>query len=270
MAVGRKDYQERKEEKISTYYERSRKASKTANQEFNRASEMGKIIPFGQPILVGHHSEAGHRRLIKKIDAKYKKASEADEKAAYYQSKADSAATNTAISCDDAEAVNRYKSKLEKLEAAQERMKAINKAWKQGQTGSADALHSLGLTDEEIEKIKSKMPSYQKSPFPAYSLSNNSAEIRRVKQKLEELNKLDEMKEEKIKIPGGVLFVNLEINRIQFIFDSIPSEEVRKLLKSHGFKWAPSEKAWQRQRTINAINTTHYLLKNHFLKEAEK
>ena len=266
MSVGRKDYQERKEEKIATYNARAEKASKTANQEWKTASEMGKIIPFGQPILVGHHSEAGHRRLLKRIDAKYKKASEADEKAAYYQNKADNAETNSSISCDDAEAVNLYKKKLEGLETSQERMKAINKAWKQGK----EALNSLGLTDEEIEKIKSHMPSYQKSPFPAYSLSNNSAEIRRVKQKLEELNTLDEMKEEKIKIPGGVLFVNLEINRIQFIFDSIPSEEVRKLLKSHGFKWAPSEKAWQRQRTINAINTTHYLLKNHFLKEAEK
>jgi len=263
MSVGRKDYQERKEEKISSYSERARKANQTASQEFNRASEMGKIIPFGQPILVGHHSEAGHRRLLKQIDVKYKKASEADEKAAYYQNKADNAACNSSISCDDAEAVNRYKSKLEKLEAAQERMKAVNKAWKQGK----DALNSLGLSDEEIEKIKSKMPSYEKSPYPTWALSNNNAEIRRVKQKLDELNKLDKMEEEKIIFKGGVLYINLEINRIQFIFDSIPSEEIRKLLKSHGFKWAPSEKAWQRQRTINAVNTTYWLLKNHFLKE---
>ena len=260
MAVGRKDYQERKEEKIIIYNKRAEKASKTANQEFNRAAEMGSVIPFGQPILVGHHSEAGHRRLLKRIDSAHRRGSEAVEKSAYYQNKAENAETNSSISCDDMEAVNLYKKKLEGLEASQERMKAINKAWKQGK----EALISLGLTDEEIEKIKSHMPSYQKSPFPSYSLSNNSAEIRRVKQKLEELNKLDEMKEEKIKIPGGILFVNLEINRIQFIFENVPPEETRKLLKSHGFKWSPTEKAWQRQRTINAVNTTHYLLKKHF------
>ena len=128
MSVGRTDYQERKENKISVYNERARKASQTASQELNRASEMGSVIPFGQPILVGHHSEGKHRRLLKKIDAKYNKAHEADEKAAYYQNKADNAASNIAISCDDTEAVNLYKNKLEKLEAAQERMKAINKA----------------------------------------------------------------------------------------------------------------------------------------------
>jgi len=55
--------------------------------------------------------------------------------------------------------------------------------------------------------------------------------------------------------------VNLEINRIQFIFDDIPAIETRKLLKSNGFKWAPSEKAWQRQRTLNAVNVSNRILK---------
>ena len=116
MAIGRSDYQERKEEKISSYIKRARKASKTATQEFNSASKMGSVIPFGQPILVGHHSEAGHRRLLKRIDAKYRKAHEADGKAAYYQEKADTAENNLSISGDNAEAENLYKSKLEKLE----------------------------------------------------------------------------------------------------------------------------------------------------------
>ena len=42
-----------------------------------------------------------------------------------------------------------------------------------------------------------------------------------------------------------------EIMRIQFIFEDKPNEETRNILKNNGFKWAPSQGAWQRQLTSN-------------------
>ena len=263
MAIGRADYQERKENKIDWYHSRARKANAEANQEFNRASQLGSVIPFGQPILIGHHSEGSHRSLLKRIDSAHRKAHEADEKAAYYQGKAESAETNHAISGDDTEAVSRLKSKLAEYEKTKEFYKAVNKAWKQDK----EALYKLGLSDTDIEKLKSSMYSHQTKPFATWQLSNLNAEIRRIKQRIEELSKLDQMKEENVKFSNGEMRINTEINRIQFVFNEIPPEETRKLLKSHGFKWSPSEKAWQRQRTLNAINTTNWLLKNHFLKQ---
>ena len=260
MPIGRSDYEERKERKIDALNKRAIKSIVIANQEINTAHDMGSVIPLGQPILIGHHSEKKHRAHIKRIDAAYRRASEAEGKAAYYQKRAEAAENNLSISGDDAEAENLYKAKLEKLEAAQEQMKAVNKAWKQGK----EALYLLGLTDIDIEKIKSKMPGYEKKPYPTWALSNNSAEIRRVKDKLEELEHLDKMEAENTMFPGGEMRINLEINRIQFVFNEIQPIEVRKLLKSHGFKWAPSEKAWQRQRTLNAVNVTNRLIKEHF------
>ena len=257
MPIGRSDYEERRERKINAFNQRAIKSSVIANQEINMAHDMGSVIPLGQPILIGHHSEKKHRAHIKKIDAAYRRASEAEEKAAYYQDRAEAAENNLSISGDDAEAANRYKTKLGQLEAAQEQMKAVNKAWKQGK----EALHLLGLSNLDIEKLKSKMPSYEKKPYPTWALSNNSAEIRRVKQKIEELKRLDTMEAENAEFPGGVMRINLEINRIQIVFDTIPEPEIRKLLKSNGFKWAPSEKAWQRQRTLNAVCASKRLLK---------
>ena len=261
MAIGRSDYSERKEQRIDSYNRRATKAVAEANQENNSAREMGSVIPLGQPILIGHHSEGRHRRLLKRIDGAYRRANEAGEKAEYYKSRAEAAENNQSISGDDAEAINRYKEKLKQLEAAQEQMKAVNKAWKQGK----EALHLLELTDNDIEKLKSKMQSYEKKPYPTWALSNNSAEIRRVKAKIKELEHLDQMEAECAKFPGGEMRIKLEINRIQFLFDEIPSIETRKLLKSNGFKWAPSEKAWQRQRTINAVYASKRLVKE-FLK----
>jgi hypothetical protein len=43
------------------------------------------------------------------------------------------------------------------------------------------------------------------------------------------------------------LVENFEENRIQIVFDGKPSAEVRAELKGNGFRWAPSQSAWQRQ-----------------------
>ena len=45
---------------------------------------------------------------------------------------------------------------------------------------------------------------------------------------------------------------NVEENRLQFFFDGKPDAETRAVMKSNGFRWAPSQGAWQRQLTSNA------------------
>ena len=51
----------------------------------------------------------------------------------------------------------------------------------------------------------------------------------------------------------GKLNEDFEDGRIRFKFDGVPSQEVRNILKSRGFKWSPSNKAWQRQNTPNGV-----------------
>jgi len=72
------------------------------------------------------------------------------------------------------------------------------------------------------------------------------------------------MTEENIKFDSGEMLINVEINRVQIIFDYIPAPEKRTLLKSHGFKWSPTQGAWQRQRTLNAVNVAKRLIEEHF------
>jgi chemotaxis protein histidine kinase CheA len=256
MAVGRSDYEERKERRISRYEDRALRANAEAEAFFEKAHDMASAIPFGQPVLVGHHSEGADRSYRKRVENTQRKSFEAAEKAAYYQDKAETAAANNAISGDNPDAVNLYREKLAKLEAAQEEMKAVNKAFAKGD----DALKALGFTDEQIAKMKNNIPSYERKPYPSWALSNNNAEIRRVKEKIEQLEKMDTVESETIIFKGGKLLVNAESNRVQFLFPGKPSDEIRSLLKSYGFRWAPSEGAWQRQRTLNAIRTAKHLV----------
>jgi hypothetical protein len=45
---------------------------------------------------------------------------------------------------------------------------------------------------------------------------------------------------------------NKEEMRLQLVFDGKPAEKTREILKSNGFRWAPSQTAWQRLLNDNA------------------
>lgn len=47
--------------------------------------------------------------------------------------------------------------------------------------------------------------------------------------------------------------MNQGVNRLQIIFDDRPDADLRSELKGEGFRWAPSQGAWQRQLTDNAM-----------------
>lgn len=60
--------------------------------------------------------------------------------------------------------------------------------------------------------------------------------------------------------PGFKVVENFDIDRVQFVFPDKPSDEERALLKGEAFKWAPSQGAWQRQLTNNAISAARRVI----------
>lgn len=54
-------------------------------------------------------------------------------------------------------------------------------------------------------------------------------------------------------IEKGKILFNYGADRLQIIFDSKPDYNTIQALKKNAFKWAPSNMAWQRQLTNNAI-----------------
>ena len=64
-----------------------------------------------------------------------------------------------------------------------------------------------------------------------------------------------QMKERDRKAPYQAVFVMMGgmVNAMKLIFDEKPDADQRANLKAHGFRWAPSEGAWQRQLNSNAI-----------------
>ena len=162
------------------------------------------------------------------------------------------------ISADDPDAVEKLKKKLENLEELQETMKFVNNYYRKNSTLDKCPF----LTQEQIDKLKSDMESnwhYGNVPFLPWQLSNNSAEIRRVRKRIEELERKAETTYTGWEFDGGYVEVNKEDNRLRIFFDEKPDEEIRSILKSNGFKWAPKANAWQRQITANAFYAADHI-----------
>lgn len=253
MSIGREDYQERKEARIDRFEQRAATAKAESTAAFKAADAIMQHIPPGQPILVGHHSERHHRRDLDKLDRNMRKSVEADSKAAYYASRAATAASNTAISSDDPDAVEKLEAKLAALQAQQERDKAMNAYYRKHKTmnGFPD------MDDERVAKIDAALAeqdasaysSGKHSPVPSWQLSNRNAEINRLKSRIKSLQIVDQMEHVEIDFDGGQIITNEEVNRVQILFDEKPDDATRSKLKSNGFRWSPREGAWQAPRT---------------------
>lgn len=124
---GRLTYRERRErraERRRTWAGREGKAD-AAHQASHDATAG---IPFGQPILVGHHSEGKHRRAIERSQRQATKAIEHSDMARRHRQAADTidAQLDASIYDDDPDAIDRLRERIEQREAKRDRMKKAN------------------------------------------------------------------------------------------------------------------------------------------------
>ncbi|MDR1246098.1 MAG: DUF3560 domain-containing protein [Clostridiales Family XIII bacterium] len=254
MAIGRNDYEERKEARIDRLNDMATALNIESNQKLKRAEKLSERFYMGQPIIVGHHSEKSARNTQKKMWATAEKALDLQDKADVLAAKAEAATQNTAISSDDPDAMDKLEAKLAKLEQNQEFMKAANAHWRKHKTmkGFRD------ITDEGAAKIDEQMKTaymwvQKNGPCESFRLSNNNANIKRLKDRLAQLQALDEMPAGEISFDGGKIIVDIDENRVKICFDERQGDEKTAVLKGRGFKWSRNNQCWQRLRTKNAL-----------------
>lgn len=160
---------------------------------------------------------------------------------------------------DDPQAAAKLEAKLVKLESAQETMKAVNAYFRKNKTLEG----CPSLTPEQITKLQQEMSQSwhldKSRPYPAYMLSNNNAEIRRIRGRIEQVRQHEETNFAGWEFDGGRVEANKADNRLQVFFDGKPDEAARDELKANGFRWAPSVGAWQRQLNKNAYYAAGYI-----------
>ena len=155
------------------------------------------------------------------------------------------------IKSSDEDCIERLEYKLETLKALQEKMKSANVAIrkKDKEEGNLDLL-ALGYSPDQIKELRT--PDFGgRIGYPAYALQNNNQEIHRVEDRINSLKAIKDKGTIEEENEGYTYREDPESMRIQFIFDGKPSDDIRNILKQNGFRWAPSQGAWQRQLTRN-------------------
>ncbi len=236
-------YEAKQAARKTRYEELAARNQAKAAQEFHKGDLREEVsgIPFGQPILVGHHSERRHRNAIERANNATRRGIEAQSKAGYYAAKADSVG-KSGISSDDPEAVTKLREKLAKLETRQEHMKAANKLVRKG---DADGLAEL-VGSEKLAAFIMEPDFCGRRGYASYELTNNNANIRRLKQRLETLEAAQTAEHKETEQDGVRIVENVEENRIQLFFPDKPSIDIRSTLKSSGFRWSRYNGCWQR------------------------
>ncbi|MES2206750.1 MAG: DUF3560 domain-containing protein [Pseudomonadota bacterium] len=244
-------YEERLERKRDRYASLAAKARQQSDSIYKQARSMSSCIPFGQPILVGHHSERRDRNFRNRIHNTYGKSFKLNDKASYYEGKAASVGSG-GISSDDPEAIQKLKAELAACENLQTKMKKTNACFRKN---DREGLKKLGYSDQEIENFfkpnfigRTSSVIYQGGiGFASYQLSNNNANMRRIKLRIQDLEKRAKREGKEEEGNGYTYREDTAENRVMFIFDGKPDEATRGVLRKHTFKWSPSRGAWVRQ-----------------------
>ena len=177
------DYTDRREAKADRYRGFSENAGRRSVQAFGAVDRLASMIPLGQPILVGHHSEGRARADRRRIDNGMRRGIDEGKRADHWERRADAVEDDKSIRSDDPAAVVKLRDKIAELEAKRDKMKRINSLYRKG---DVEALAALDL-DYEVLKVKVDAAySWEKAPFPGYAMTNLGGNIRRYKGRLKE------------------------------------------------------------------------------------
>lgn len=163
-------------------------------------------------------------------------------------------APGEAIRMSNPDAPALIRAELENLRTTHAKMKEANAAIRAAKTTDPEALASAireatGLPRSVCARLA--VPDCMGvRGYASFSLTNGLAEIRRLEARLKmlEANHARGTISTRHNTTEGDLEIieNPEAGRVQLIFPGKPEAKTRDLLKSNGFRWAPSEGAWQR------------------------
>lgn len=181
-------YRERREARAERLRDWADRREAKSDAALASAKRIADAIPFGQPILVGHHSEARHRRDLDRIDRGMRAGVENARRADDMRSRADGIESQLAgsIYSDDVDAIERLEERIADLEAKRERIKAHNRAHR-GDKGCTCAPGCACRSRFEVTRC-----GCTNHALPAYVLSNLAGNIKRNRDRLEQLRRVAE------------------------------------------------------------------------------
>ncbi|MHC2258293.1 hypothetical protein [Sinorhizobium meliloti] len=158
------------------------------------------------------------------------------------------------IRSGDPSAMQRIVTRIDELALSIDRMKAANaiirrmeKELSSEEDMVAAVAANTGLSPEAAARGIKLAPWQSRRGF---GTTNSRAELRRLQRRLSAIAKMKERgtQSHEVDTSAGAVEIkeNADMARIQLIFPDKPDESTRRVLKANGFRWSPSQGAWQR------------------------
>lgn len=243
---------ERLERKLERREEWAAKAAVRRDSAWKQAHDLGDMIPLGQPILVGHHSEGKHRRHIDKINRAGQRGLEEHRKAEHHADKADGLATQLerSVFSDDDDAIEQLEARIAEREAARDHGKRINAAWRKA--GKPDPLDpeawdafaaKVGKEDAAFAERGLRFQRRADAPglftwAKPYDPKYDGANLRRDRERIEEIQRRQKATE-RAEAAGGVTIERRgeDGGWCRVTFAEKPEREILNALRAAGYSW---------------------------------
>lgn len=170
--------------------------------------------------------------------------------------------TGGPIMSGDADACERLADDIRKAEELQALMKAANAAIrkhrKAGPQAQVAALVALGISEARAVLLL-KPDSCGRIGFADFELTNNGANIRRMKARLVAVGKAHATPATEREGTHARLEDCPAENRVRLFYPGKPDADTRATLKSSGFRWTPSLGCWQAYRNNRTLPMARHL-----------
>ena len=263
----RREYLEAKLDKREEWAD---KAKARSNARFETADKMASVIPLGQPILVGHHSEKRDRNYRGRIRGNLDKACEEAALAKHHESKASGLESQLerSVFSDDADAIEELEKRIAAREAQADFYKRVNAAWRK--TEGADkaaklaALVKTGVlmqAQAEDRAVFFARCHWEDKPFPSYASTNLRGNIRRDKERIEEIRRR-QARSEAASAAGGVAIEEVgtseydSVTYVRVTFAEKPEREVLDALRAAGFSWGAGSWTGSKAKLPECVKAT--------------
>lgn len=144
-----------------------------------------------------------------------------------------------AILSRDPDALDKLWARLAEVEAEASAYKAANAALRKGDWAGVAAAVGQERADREKAFI-------ERWGYGGFHTANRRAEIRRLQDRIAAMEANAKRGTVEVESDGVRMVENVEAGRVQLFFPGKPDDATRAKLKGAGFRWAPSEGAWQR------------------------
>ena len=160
----------------------------------------------------------------------------------------------------DPEALTALRKKLERVKGQHEHMKAVNLFYRENDT--LDGCPDIGPLEKAA--IEGRMRQWNdRKPYLTWQIGNVRKQIQQIEKRIAEMEAAVQENAQPVALedlPGVTYHENSSTMRVQLIFEGKPEPDIRAILKSHAFKWCPSQGAWQRQLTANGKRAAREVL----------